>query len=421
MPLGLHAKAQHELKNALVPQLAKMEVENNCFIRHESTAGLTQLDSILPSPKSQLGQRIAEILGDEPFSDFVYDQLSILLHRRTFFNDDLIAPLPTIEGFEDLERVAEHLVSQFESLPWVYSLFARLPYEIGRRLTVEIRDSKFWLNEKYQLIRFEEGQTEYPPWPIRENRLLTIPTENRFKEDLLYLNGHLSGYVGLYLGLKPIDEFKLALRGLIGIGIAERVFKPQSYSFSGDRPASTVVFRRAGDRWLPLEPVNLDSRTANLLHSVGPDSLIADADAPNSRFWANDLLKRAKAAFGVKAASERLLGSAQWLFDSHAEVNSLLAFVQAMVALEILFGDKAASDVVGVGQLLANRCAYSIAKTRAQRDEVLVDFRRIYDTRSKIVHRGHSRLSRREESDLNRLRWMVSRALQEEITLSIGE
>jgi hypothetical protein len=92
-----------------------------------------------------------------------------------------------------------------------------------------------------------------------------------------------------------------------------------------------------------------------------------------------------------------------------------------MVALEILFGDKAASDLVGLGELLANRCAFSIAKDRSQRDKVLVDFKRIYDTRSKIVHRGHSRLSRREEADLSTLRWMVARSLQEEIKLSIGK
>jgi hypothetical protein len=39
----------------------------------------------------------------------------------------------------------------------------------------------------------------------------------------------------------------------------------------------------------------------------------------------------------------------------------MLQFVQATVAVEILLGDKTSSDLIGLGELLANRIAYSLA------------------------------------------------------------
>src|SRR2546425_12513341 len=59
---------------------------------------------------------------------------------------------------------------------------------------------------------------------------------------------------------------------------------------------------------------------------------------------------------------DRLLRAAKWLFDSYAATNPLLAFVQATTSLEILLGDKTLSDLVGLGALLGNRCAFLRAR-----------------------------------------------------------
>jgi len=229
----------------------------------------------------------------------------------------------------------------------------------------------------------------------------------------------LSGYVGPYASMQPIDEFKVAVRAFMGFGIAERIFKPHYYHFFGDRKSSAVIFLRQEGEWHALQPHKFETGTANLIHSIGPDKLIADKDEDSAKHFAKDFLIRARAAFSDSIARDRLLGSAQWLFDSYTGANELLSFVQAMVAVEILFGDKATSDLLGIGELLANRCAYSIARNRSQREAILRDFKRIYDTRSKIVHRGLSRLSRREQADLSTLRWMLIRSIQEEVKLSM--
>jgi Apea-like HEPN len=88
-----------------------------------------------------------------------------------------------------------------------------------------------------------------------------------------------------------------------------------------------------------------------------------------------------------------------------------------MIALEILLGDKQRSDLMGLSELLRNRCAYLIGKNQRQRESILDDFGRIYDVRSQIVHRGKSRLSRQEQYLFFRLRWMCFRVIQEEVRL----
>jgi hypothetical protein len=83
----------------------------------------------------------------------------------------------------------------------------------------------------------------------------------------------------------------------------------------------------------------------------------------------------------------------------------------------ILLGDKTSSDLTGLGELLSNRCAYLIATSHAERNDLLQDFRNIYEVRSKIVHRGKSRLALGERSLFDKLRWICRRILQEEVEL----
>jgi hypothetical protein len=115
--------------------------------------------------------------------------------------------------------------------------------------------------------------------------------------------------------------------------------------------------------------------------------------------------------------AEKLRLAGKWLFDSYCGNNELLSFIQTTVSLEILLGEKSVSDLMGLGELLRNRCAYLIGNTHSQREEILDDFKKIYDIRSKIVHRGKSQLSRHERGLFHKLQWMTNRVIQEEIEL----
>lgn len=95
----------------------------------------------------------------------------------------------------------------------------------------------------------------------------------------------------------------------------------------------------------------------------------------------------------------------------------MLSFVQATITLEILLGDKSESDKVGLGSLLKNRCAYLLGKTSEERNIILSEFEEIYDIRSKIVHRGHPKLTNYERGLLHKVRNLAKRVIIKELEL----
>jgi hypothetical protein len=109
--------------------------------------------------------------------------------------------------------------------------------------------------------------------------------------------------------------------------------------------------------------------------------------------------------------------AAQWLFDSYTGSDAIMNFIQGMVVLEILLGNKAVSDEIGLGTLLGNRCAYLIATNQDERLEILRSFSEIYDVRSQIVHSGKQRLNAMEYTLFNKLLGYCTSVICKEISL----
>jgi hypothetical protein len=117
------------------------------------------------------------------------------------------------------------------------------------------------------------------------------------------------------------------------------------------------------------------------------------------------------AVFAHSDETDRIIRAGRWLFDSYIGRNELLAFVQATVSLEILLGDRGnSSNELRLSELLGNRCAYLVGETRTARDEIMADFKKIYEVRSRIVHSGHSRLSNKDRELFYKLRGLCGAA-----------
>jgi hypothetical protein len=85
------------------------------------------------------------------------------------------------------------------------------------------------------------------------------------------------------------------------------------------------------------------------------------------------------------------------------------------VVLEILFNDKATAKTIGVEKLISNRCAYLIAQSTTERQEIVKTIEAIYEVRSNIVHRGKSRLSKTERDSLIQARALGSYSILKEL------
>src|SRR5205823_4048712 len=122
----------------------------------------------------------------------------------------------------------------------------------------------------------------------------------------------------------------------------------------------------------------LDHETGTAIAALRPRSSILQLQESTQRFGIAEARAHAQVLLQSGDEGQTLRGACQWLFDSYAEQSDLLAFVQATVAIEMALGEKAASDLIGVGELLGNRCAYLIGKSRKRRADILKVFKRLY-------------------------------------------
>ena len=323
--------------------------------------------------------------------------------------------LPDLSDSLPAGDIAERLLSEFESLPWRYDAFIRLAPGLGSALLPLLPENRLEIGPGLSLVTAVSAD-EYPHGPEPALPFFLVAPVN-LNPDAVYLRGSYEGYVTQYQTTAPLQRFLGAAKALVALGIAYRVLQPHA-QYSASTPKEWVfVYRREADAWKREPPHEIGQDVATMLDSLGLVQAFRDASASQKLFRTRHLLEQFSVAFAEPAVNERLLLAAQWLFDSHSASNELLSFVLATVVLEILLGDKNTSEVTGLSVLLANRCAYLIGQSRKERDEVIRDFQKIYDTRSRIVHRGQNRLSSDERRDLYTLRWMCYRVIQEEVDL----
>src|SRR5829696_4079636 len=104
-----------------------------------------------------------------------------------------------------------------------------------------------------------------------------------------------------------------------------------------------------------LTTVELGRPLSEVLSEITFDE-IGTRDPALHAAWIIDRLRKIGVCFsaGDQGQGSRLLLAGQWLFDSYVGQNDLLSFVQTMIALEILLGDKERSDLLGLNELLRN-------------------------------------------------------------------
>ena len=421
MALGLHVGCRSRLIDVLTDELPALRVTNNVFLDHRTTSGLSKLDEILPENNS-FRKELQKLVSDEPASDFVTDRISELLGEE-YDESAGRRSLVEIDRFGRPNELASNLIEEFESLPWRYTAFVRLPHNLSRWIAPAIGQSIFQLSENFCLLVPDDDFASYfsnPPNHSPEKGLGglgQLANDGKWSSKHVYIQGDLFGFVGFYSNTTPIEDFKFAVRAICGLGIANRLFHIRKTYYGGPRETQVVVFKCEDRDWKVRTNHSFSEEFSEEFESIEINNDLLNHAGKHRNYFIRKELEKLATALQDFDRNEPLIRAAQWLFDSYCGRNNLLAFVQATVALEILLGDKAFSDVIGLGKLLGNRCAYLIGITRTQRDEVLKDFERIYDTRSKIVHRGKNRLTASERTDLLTLRWMCARVIQEELKL----
>lgn len=383
-----------------------------------STMALTPLDEAIP----KTGKTVAPLpamIDDRPVSDFMTDRIARRLATLGGWKEDVgPEPLLDVAGFEDPAALARDLVAEFESLPWHYIFSMRLPHQLGATLRPMIDDTGRHAIGGGIYLADDRALDPHFPLPPGISPFSLLGEGHAWGVDNVYVQVPLEGYADRYGASGTARRAVETLQTFIGLGIALRLFRyDPSYSPLGFAQPAIVhqVHRVAADRDV-IHDTNFGLDAGTLMGMEGFRFAEYGPDFPLAAFT-KGVLGQMRICFDNPKTAERINRSAQWLATSYMTRNGTMAFVQAMVAMEILLGDKKTTDMVGIGELLSNRCAYLIGDSQADREQVLADFRGLYAVRSEIVHSGKSRLSHSEWSKYNRLLYMCGRAIMEEISL----
>lgn len=424
--LDIHPEAEARLHEVLVGSLGQIVVENNMFLDHGSTESLKDLDKVL-SHGTETWKTLNSILGERPISEFIEDQIVRRLESLYEYDSEAgPVPLLSLDRLGDDVSLANQLVTDLKTLPYSYTFFVRLPEALAEPSLSALGSKTVNLTGNLSLVPTTPSLNDQFPNPgsfINFKGLLGLPpdspfyVEKQWPEDAYFLKYQTKGYL-LRSDRGPFFEEVLHMyRATMGFALAYSLVSTSYQHFSRQPEVKLSVFRHDGSnvKYQETRAFPFDFSTCFLGLTIS--DWILDAKGSKSDKYIRMGWDFVRLALTLAEKDERLLRAAQWFFDSHSSQSELLGFVQAAVVLEILLGDKATSDLIGLGELLRNRCAYLIGRNEDDRREIMEDFNRIYTTRSKIVHSGKNHLSRTEMEDLYRLRSLCSRVIEKEVEM----
>lgn len=432
MALELHSQCLSRLREALTEYLADLRVDKRMFLHFESTVRLALAEKILPETGS-LRHKLGEYVGELPLLTFISDSINReLIENETYDANSSHLPITSLPKYRDLKELADRLVQCFESLPWNYAVSLELPVEIGEH--IKNTRPRFDLSSSLRILCPDDSDDKKRPLNSgiekRDISLFGPPTllsgylTNRVRtwnQKTAYIQADVTGFIGGYHWTPPIQTVLAALKSFLGLSLAVRLLhvrtsRPVSL-FSIPQKAHFIVHRQCGDDWEMLATYELPPELLEMLDKLCINDLGGQIKREQFTGWIESALPKISTAFRNPTKAEKTLLAGQWLLDSYVGTNELLSFVQTAVAMEILLGEEGKSDVIGIGELLRNRCAYLIGTSHSQREAILKDFGKIYEIRSKIVHRGKSKLNAEEHELFQKLRWMCRRVIAEELKL----
>lgn len=437
MPIEINFNCQKRMKEVLQNAIANIKIQNGCFLDWESCRPLMMLDNIL-SKNGNLRFQLEQFVDDSPAFTFIYDRISrIVRERMKYDNSDKIYNLVDLTFTPKADIFAAQLIEQFISLPWDYSFIIELPKPACYRLRelglmdspVDIANgiSLLWSDHDTLIsMALTTGNVDRDksifPSGIASALLASNPELRQWNTDTAYLKFCKKGYISQHGHSAPIDSTIMDLKAIIGMGLSFDLFDLDSYAasqglFGAKFQPNFRIFRREKEKEIIDVQRDLEEDLA-----VGIARLVASrSNGHNSVDAYRARLAILRIVFLLGEVGNKIRLAASWLFDGRNTRNGVTAFLFNTIVLEILLGDRQEADTIGLGALLANRCAYLIGESSAERGQILADFKNIYTIRSKIVHQDHTHPNSNEHLLLQRLRFFAVSVMHKELGLLIGD
>ena len=415
----IHPGLQRRIVAPLAVVLTDAVVFGNFMLSSETRGRMRDLDGLLPAHGPQR-DRLDAIIGPHPLSQFVIGRIEETFRPLRY--EEGTRKLTAYEGYEDPSAAAIRLAAEFSSLPqhYIYSI----------PLTGIFRDA---IEDNHKLP-FSEEVGIYGGGELLKSWLPLSSGNDKIDDRIfgrgLLQDGRREDWCGAFLLVKEqgfsaehtenegdqrvIETIKSFFGLYMAHNLIERRYTP------APRPGNVrvSVHRLENGEYKLYRQFPLDDATSALIHELHFDDQKGQFENPRmKRALVVELGAHVAKAFARGLEAEKIKLAGRWLFDSYAGGNQLMSFLQAMVVLEIILGDKAASDKIGLGELLRNRCAYLLGKSAQERADIMAEFGRIYEVRSAIVHRGKSLIRATERPLFFKLRSFAQQVIRAELLL----
>lgn len=364
-----------------------------------------------------LEQKIEKSCLQGDLDEFIVDRLNLKLGAAGVLpHDSTSFPLTSLSEFSDVMLLSAEIVEELSSLPWSYKMYARGPAGMyagssNNPIQVEIT-SRFGLISSHMLDDnwFTSNNSNLDQYQFQGS---LEPHARHFAPKHIYFYFYFTGYIPRGGFNTASNEFEAEIRAFYGTCIAYDLIWPSE------------------SRFLYLELQHLVKMEKESLVTNGP--LSNDVSRAGNFWLREDVAKRFRTSASATCAfqpviklfncpnSSRLKTAAIWIFRAESTSSDMDRVLESTIALEVLLGDRAVADKVGLTRLMSNRCAYALASNENERREIASNFEKYYGLRSKIVHEGKIVFGDKEE-DLVYWGLMYSnRMLRHEASLSCAD
>lgn len=344
---------------------------------------------------------------------------------KRFFREGYTVPstdekekrLTTYKHFSEPLRIARELCSEIEAIPRQYRLFMEgpsgfdpyIPNDFDLKISDQLSLTSGSLLSPIVALRTEPES--YHNYVL--SGAIKAADKLEIDEDISYFVYRTSGYIGNRWQSSLVEDFFDAVRSFYGAALSNGFFYPivtpgksrVPYTVANEIDANNSEF-------VYVSAVEEDiKRASNLFFKSEHRKLLEGGESLQS------LLQPVSDVFVCKEP-QRMTTAAVWLLRAHMSSRGIDQILESAIAIEILLGDREASDRVGLSKLMANRCAYSLGGSARERKELIDFFTKYYKVRSDIVHSGRLRITEDESEVVSRGVKLASRLLCHEVKLA---
>ena len=346
---------------------------------------------------------------------------------KTFFEngnkipskDEDGAKLTSYEGFSDPLKVARDFIGFLKTLPLQYVSYLPINRELEKyiaenHVSIDLSDQLAIVKgeqaiSEVDLLNSNGGHFEYlTRWASSDKIKIEIDSSRH------YFRFRQSGYVCARSEPRIVADMGDAIRAFYGASLASELFYPYTSSFRQENPG--VIVARNGDDggWKLAAAMSAED---DLKHCMQFSLSKASRGRLSTSSGLAELISLAKNMF-LSADRQRLRTSAIWLLRAYLSERDMDQILASAIAVEVLLGDREASDRIGLTKLMANRCAYTLGASASDRLEIADFFTRWYKLRSEVVHSGRMRVSGEERKVVRDGLALAARLFQHEVKMA---